>query len=119
MVQPPLGLVELGRGSGPVLMMGLEPDGPFARVLVGQQPGQPGGPGRGVLAGRPRTPRGSGITPSLLASASVPQHLRRFRYSTGQSGRDYVWLSKGISLSIKASTSSRPSATSSVSISFS
>ena len=44
---------------------------------------------------------------------------RRFRYSTGQSGRDYVWLSKGISLSIKASASCRPSATSSVSISFS
>ena len=44
MVQPPLGLVELGRGSGPVLVMGLEPDGPFARVLAGQQPGQPGGP---------------------------------------------------------------------------
>ena len=44
MVQPPLGLVELGRGSGPVLVMGLEPDGPFARVLAGQQPGQLGGP---------------------------------------------------------------------------
>ena len=37
-VQPPLGLVELGRGSGPVLVMGLEPDGPLAGVLAGQQP---------------------------------------------------------------------------------
>ena len=44
MVQHPLSLVELGRGSGPVLVTGLEPDGPFARLLAGQQPGQPGGP---------------------------------------------------------------------------
>ena len=51
MVQPPLGLVELGRGSGPVLVMGLEPDGPFARVLAGQQPGQPGGPDVGGSRG--------------------------------------------------------------------
>ena len=49
-VQPPLGLVELGRGSGPVLVAGLEPDGPFARVLAGQQPRQPGGPDVGVFA---------------------------------------------------------------------
>ena len=44
MVQRPLGLVEVGRDPGPVLVMGLESDGPFARVLAGQQPGQPGGP---------------------------------------------------------------------------
>ena len=55
------------------------------------------------------------LTWGLLASNSK----MRFRYSTGQSSRDYVWLSKGISLPIKASTSSRPSATSSAIISFS
>ena len=37
-------------GFGPVLVMGLEPDGPLARVLAGQQPGQPGGPDVGVFA---------------------------------------------------------------------
>ena len=31
-------------------MPGLEPDGPFARVFAGQQPGQPGGPDVGVFA---------------------------------------------------------------------
>ena len=50
MVQHPLGLVELGRGSGPVLVVGLEPDGPFAGILAGQQPGQPGGSDVGVFA---------------------------------------------------------------------
>ena len=43
-VQRPLGLVEVRWDLGPVLVVGLEPDGPFARVLAGQQPGQPGGP---------------------------------------------------------------------------
>ena len=52
------------------------------------------------------------LTWGLLASNSK----RRFRYSTGQSSRDYVWLSKGISLSIRASTSTRAWATSWASI---
>ena len=43
-------------------------------------------------------------------------NVRRFRYSTGQSSRDYVWLSKGISLSIRTSTSTRAWATSWASI---
>ena len=34
-VQHPLGLVELGRDLGPVLVMGLEPDGPLTGVLSG------------------------------------------------------------------------------------
>ena len=43
-VQHPLRLIEVGRDLGPVLLVGLEPDGPLAGVLAGQQPGQPGGP---------------------------------------------------------------------------
>ena len=49
MVEQPLGLVEVGQGSG-LALVGLEPDGPFARVLAGQQPRQPGGPDVGVFA---------------------------------------------------------------------
>ena len=43
-------------------------------------------------------------------------NVRRFRYSTGQGSRDYVWLSKGIILSIRTSTSTRAWATSWASI---
>ena len=50
MVQHPLGLVELGRASGPVLVVGLEPDGPFAGILARQETGQPGGAEVGVFA---------------------------------------------------------------------
>ena len=56
---------------------------------------------------------------SKICNSLVALRAWRFGYWTDRSGRDYVWLSKGISLLIKASTSSRPSATSAVSISFS
>ena len=46
----PVGLVEVGRFTVPALVMGFEPDGSFAGVLAGQQPGQPGGPDVGVFA---------------------------------------------------------------------
>ena len=46
----PLGMVEFGRGPGPSVVVGIEPAGPFARVLAGQQPGQPGGAEVGVFA---------------------------------------------------------------------
>ena len=45
--------------------------------------------------------------------------LRRFRYSTGQSGRGCGWFSNGRSLSISAATSSSLSSTSSGGMSFS
>ena len=46
----PLGMVEFGRDPGPSVVFGLEPAGPFAGVLAGQQPGQPGGAEVGVFA---------------------------------------------------------------------
>ncbi len=42
---------------------------------------------------------------------------RRFRHANGESGWYYVWISRGMSLSIKASTSSSLSATSSAAMS--
>ena len=50
MVQQPLGLVEVGRDSCPVLVVSLEPDRPLAGALAGQQFGRPGGPDVGVFA---------------------------------------------------------------------
>ena len=41
-------------------MVGLEPDGPFARVLAGQQPGQPGGPDVGGFRGTATFASGDG-----------------------------------------------------------
>ena len=41
--------------------------------------------------------------------------MRRFRYSSRQSGRDYVWVISGVSLANRAATSSRLSATAAVS----
>ena len=78
-VQNPLGLVELGRGSGPALVMGLEPDGPFARVLASQQLGQPGGPDVGRLSGNGAR-RGS-------RDGAVPEFIDAFF------GRTSGWLS--------------------------
>ena len=45
-----VGPIELGRGSGLVLVVSLDPGGPLARVFAGPQPGQPGGPDVGVFA---------------------------------------------------------------------
>ena len=42
---------------------------------------------------------------------------KRFRYANGESGRYYVWISRRMSLSIRASTSSSLSATSSATMS--
>ena len=60
--------------TGPVLMVGLEPNGPLARVLAGQQLGRPGGPDVGGFSrdGQSGT-RGTGISSSLLASTFVLQ----------------------------------------------
>ena len=38
-VEHPLGLVEVRRDAFPALVMGLEPDGPFAGVLAGEESG--------------------------------------------------------------------------------
>lgn len=35
--QEPLGLIEVGWQAGPVLVIGLEPDGPFAGLLPGEK----------------------------------------------------------------------------------
>ena len=51
MVEQPLGLVEVGRLFGPVLVVGLEPDGPLARLVTGEQPRQLGSPD-GAVGGR-------------------------------------------------------------------
>ncbi len=50
MGEQPLCLVEVGRLPGPVPVVGLEPDGPFAGVLTGEQARQPGGPDVGMFA---------------------------------------------------------------------
>ena len=46
----PLGLIEVRGLAGPFDVVGLEPDGPFAGVLAGEETGQPGGPDVGVIA---------------------------------------------------------------------
>ena len=85
--------------TGPVLMVGLEPNGPLARVLAGQQPGQPGGPdvggfsrdgpsgellragnGRGKEVLPPVYGRGY-RTPNLLLSQDSGRTLRLFSVS--------------------------------------
>ena len=46
------------------------------------------------------------------ATLQKPWELsKRFRYANGESGRYYVWISRGMSLSSRASTSSSLSAT--------
>ena len=46
----PVGLVEVGRFTVPALVMGFEPDGPFAGSFAGEQAGKPGGPDVGEIA---------------------------------------------------------------------
>ena len=55
----------------------------------------------------------------VTAAGFLVMERRRFRYWTGQSGRDYVWSSRGIGLSSRASMSSNLSATSKACITFS
>ena len=54
-VQHSFGLVELGRGSGPVLVMGIEPAGPFAGVLARQETAARRPRCRGVRVAGPRS----------------------------------------------------------------
>ena len=74
MVQHLLGVAEFGRDLGPVLVMGLEPDRPFARVLAGQQHGQPGGPNVGGSSRRTATfASEDGNVSEANVAVSVPQ----------------------------------------------
>ena len=50
MVEQPLGLVKVRWLAGPVLVMGLELDRPFAGALAGDETWKPGGPDVGVVS---------------------------------------------------------------------
>ena len=48
-VGQPLGLIEVGGGLCPTLVVGFEPGGPLAAALAGEQAGQPSGPDVGEV----------------------------------------------------------------------
>ena len=87
-VEHPLGLVGLGRGSGPVPVVSLEPGGPLARVFAGQQPGQPGGLDVGRLSGNGQDgTRGMGIHPLSIQAVCRAAALCCQSFSEAQSAR--------------------------------
>ena len=67
-VEHPLGLVEVRWDAFPALVMGLEPDGPLAGVLTGEEAGQPGGPDVGEVAANSR--HGFALAASVVGDSS-------------------------------------------------
>ena len=75
-VQHPLGLVEVGRGLCPVLVVGPEPSRPLAVGLSCQELGEPGRPDVGVFTGMGHRRRSFeddwGEGPSLESNGGAP-----------------------------------------------